>query len=42
LSLARDRTEERVMMTMFVLGLLSGAFLVCCSLAMTAGILAAL
>jgi hypothetical protein len=41
LSLARDRTEERVMMTMFVLGLLSGAFLVCCSLAMTAGILAA-
>jgi hypothetical protein len=36
----RDRTEKRIMMTMFVLGLLSSAFLVCCSLAMTAGILA--
>jgi hypothetical protein len=27
------------MMTMFVLGLLSSAFLVCCSLAMAAGVL---
>jgi hypothetical protein len=29
------------MMTMFVLGLLSSAFFVCCSIAMAAGILAA-
>jgi hypothetical protein len=30
------------MITMFVLALLSGAFLVCCSLAVAAGMLAAL
>jgi hypothetical protein len=29
------------MMTMFVLGLLTSAFLVCCSIAMAAGILSA-